>query len=84
MSDTVTVRLTDDGPVRHRLGAQTFERGVATETSSVHADHLVERHDYFEKVNETCQVVKSDGEVCGRELPCGYHPDTDDSEESDE
>lgn len=22
---------------------------------------------------ETCQTVKSDGEVCGRELPCQYH-----------
>ena len=22
---------------------------------------------------DTCEVVKSDGEVCGRELPCGYH-----------
>lgn len=21
----------------------------------------------------TCDVVKSDGEVCGRELPCRYH-----------
>ena len=21
----------------------------------------------------TCDVVKSDGEVCGRELPCQYH-----------
>jgi len=24
---------------------------------------------------ETCQVVKSDGEVCGRNLPCPYHDD---------
>jgi hypothetical protein len=24
---------------------------------------------------ETCDVVKSDGEVCGRELPCPYHSD---------
>lgn len=22
---------------------------------------------------ETCDVVKNDGEVCGRELPCPYH-----------
>jgi len=22
---------------------------------------------------ETCQVVKSDGEVCGRDRPCRYH-----------
>ena len=25
------------------------------------------------RVTETCDVVKSDGEVCGRELPCQYH-----------
>lgn len=22
---------------------------------------------------ETCQVVKADGEICGRTLPCRYH-----------
>lgn len=25
------------------------------------------------RVTETCDVVKSDGEICGRELPCSYH-----------
>lgn len=24
---------------------------------------------------ETCQTVKNDGDVCGRELPCPYHSD---------
>jgi len=24
---------------------------------------------------ETCETVKSDGEVCGRELPCRFHSD---------
>jgi hypothetical protein len=24
-------------------------------------------------VAETCDTVKADGEVCGRELPCPYH-----------
>lgn len=28
----------------------------------------------------TCQEVKDDGDVCGRELPCSYHTDEDDSE----
>jgi len=27
---------------------------------------------------ETCTVVKNDGEVCGRELPCQYHGDDED------
>lgn len=26
----------------------------------------------------TCQVEKSDGEVCGRDLPCPYHGEDDD------
>lgn len=26
---------------------------------------------------ETCDAVKSDGEVCGRDLPCPYHDDTE-------
>ena len=26
----------------------------------------------------TCDVVKSDGEVCGRPLPCQYHSEGDD------
>jgi hypothetical protein len=26
-------------------------------------------------VDDTCEVVKSDGEVCGRDLPCPYHDD---------
>jgi hypothetical protein len=30
-------------------------------------------------VTDTCDEVKSDGEVCGRELPCRYH--TDDGDE---
>jgi hypothetical protein len=27
---------------------------------------------------ETCQVEKSDGEICGRDLPCPYHSEGDD------
>jgi hypothetical protein len=27
------------------------------------------------RVDDTCDVVKSDGEVCGRTLPCPYHSD---------
>jgi len=26
---------------------------------------------------ETCTVVKNDGEVCGRDLPCPYHSEED-------
>lgn len=27
------------------------------------------------RVTETCDTVKADGEVCGRELPCRFHSD---------
>lgn len=25
------------------------------------------------RVDETCEVVKNDGDVCGRDLPCRFH-----------
>lgn len=30
---------------------------------------------------ETCQVEQSNGETCGRELPCQYHSNDSDDEE---
>lgn len=27
------------------------------------------------RTTETCDAVKADGDVCGRELPCSYHSD---------
>jgi len=32
---------------------------------------------------DTCDTVKADGEVCGRELPCPYHSDTDSDTDED-
>lgn len=29
------------------------------------------------RVTATCETVKTDGEVCGRELPCPYHSEED-------
>lgn len=29
---------------------------------------------------DTCEVVKTDGEVCGRDKPCPYHSEDDDAE----
>lgn len=28
---------------------------------------------------ETCTAVKTDGEVCGRDLPCPYHSETEEN-----
>lgn len=47
------------------------------------AEALADRYgadvtDIYGPGEETCDVVKSDGEVCGRDLPCQYHPDEGD------
>lgn len=57
--------------------------GDRIEVSDAMADYLCDDLDEFETVVATCQEVKDDGEICGRELPCGYHSDTDNGKESD-
>ena len=34
---------------------------------------IVDDSDRVSDETGTCETVKSDGEVCGRELPCQYH-----------
>jgi len=48
----------DIGDARHWLDRYASANGVTA------ADLIVA---------ETCDTVKSDGNVCGRELPCPYH-----------
>lgn len=74
MADDPTVRLTEDGPARYRTRGYVWERGDEHPVPADLADALVV-NDYFERVDaaDTCEAVKSDGEVCGRELPCQYH-----------
>jgi hypothetical protein len=41
-----------------------------------------DRYDWYDDAitvtgGDTCRVEKADGEVCGRDLPCQYHSDTD-------
>lgn len=40
-----------------------------------HVELAVEPESSSEETSgdETCEVVMSSGDVCGRELPCGYH-----------
>lgn len=74
-----TVEKTSSGRTHYRSLERQLVSGDRIEVSDGMADHLVENHG-FEEVTETCQAEKSNGEICGRELPCGYHSD----EESDE
>lgn len=81
------VRLPEDagpGSYRHRDGL-SVEGGDTVEVDDDRASYLVDEWG-FERVAEegdaeTCDAVKSDGEVCGRELPCPYHSDEDGGEE---
>jgi len=39
-------------------------------------DHYADRYEWYEAdTTDTCDAVKTDGEVCGRDLPCPYHTD---------
>lgn len=54
-----------------------------TVQNAVDAGHLEvvdsERSDSGGSTPDTCETVKSDGDVCGRELPCPYHSDAGDN-----
>lgn len=79
------VRLTADGPARYSAGGVVFEPGDVHDVSDGLAEHLLAMP-FFEAVDvgddgdesrATCETVKEDGEVCGRELPCPYHSEAE-------
>jgi len=64
-----TVHRSKDCPeleTPHPLADSTVEDIDADQCSECMGSELSEE-------SETCEVVKSDGEVCGRERPCHYH-----------
>ena len=78
------------GPAAYTYGSETYpiRDGAVQCPSELEgdiADALAERFDVdaasltgdteAEAEPDTCQTVKSDNEVCGRELPCAYHSD---------
>lgn len=48
---------------------ETVEANVSSSTEKVESDTEAETKGN----DETCEVEKSDGEICGREKPCPYH-----------
>lgn len=68
------VRYTGNGSYRNRAGVQATPDDPVCEVDEEMAEYLVSEWD-FELDVETCQVEKSDGDICGRELPCPYHSD---------
>ena len=55
--------------------AGEFEVAEASDARDLAAAYGVELERLVVEDTETCDTVKSDGEVCGRELPCPYHTD---------
>lgn len=51
MSDTVSVRLTEEGPLRIRGSFGVWERGGIREVSPEHAEALLDSADYYEIVD---------------------------------
>lgn len=80
--ETVPVDRDGDGPATFtsddvaavRALAESY--GVEVQTIAVGEDGDSAQSDGDD--SGTCTAVKSDGEVCGRELPCPYHDGGDD------
>lgn len=50
------------------------------EVSQAVAQSIADAHDVTVEdmaVTDTCEVVKADGDVCGRDKPCAYHAEED-------
>lgn len=84
MSERVT--YTGDAPrFTSRAAGVSFESGETKDVSDDAADYLGSLDEFtVEDTAGTCDVEKSDGEICGRELPCRFHSDTDDEEDEED
>lgn len=81
MSDEITIRLTDDGPVRIRGNGDVWERGeTRTYTDVDRAEALLER-DGFEEVDE--DAVDTNDESDGEEFDADAWLDRDYQERAD-
>lgn len=79
---TLQVREDDEGrycgpPEQHADAVRAF-LGVDVTDSSFADEETSEVDSDAEQDSVTCDAVKADGEVCGRELPCPYHSEGDD------
>jgi hypothetical protein len=48
-------------------------RPVGKPSVDSHAADVTYCPDCTDRGTDTCEVVKADGEVCGRDRPCAYH-----------
>jgi len=62
---TDTYPVNDDGVIECPADAESSVAARLARVYGCDSDDL--------RVRETCDVVKTDGEVCGRDLPCRFH-----------
>lgn len=81
---TTTYPVGEDGVIACPDDEAAKVADVLAGVYDVTPDELVREEDGppDDDADGTCEAVKSDGDVCGRELPCPYHSD-DDSEDKD-
>lgn len=68
LPDHVAEALTD---ALEELAADGLAESV--EAAAEFDSEMADAEDLEDAEIEVCDVVKNDGEVCGRELPCPYH-----------
>lgn len=69
----VTVPVDRDGEATFETDNAGAVRALARAHDVTLADLRVGDDADSDADSETCDVVKSDGDVCGRTLPCRYH-----------
>lgn len=66
--------VVEDDAIASQLAGMHSALSIDREDTSAAPSSDVEESDESDDTG-TCQEIKSDGEVCGRDLPCGYHSD---------
>ena len=80
MTEELLIRLTENGPYRHRDQHVSIGRDRIKACDKDHAEHLIESTDYFER---RCSTVKANGRLCAEPFgDCQYH-DTSEEEPED-
>jgi len=70
---TDTYPVDEDGIIQCPADRAAEVADVLARAHDVPPDGLLTREDEPPDSPATCDTVKQDGEVCGRELPCPYH-----------
>lgn len=72
----MTHRWTSARPL-YRVNGADVQPGEEFEPSEAELRSFGDAIEAVDDAPATCEVVKSDGEVCGRPKPCRYHSDDD-------